>query len=405
AGEVASEAAVKSLEEAYGTAPSHSPEDLAQAAHRANRAVWDLAQGDPHLHGMGTTLVALAPVEDGGHQVIAAINVGDSRLYLLRDDELEQLSEDHSLVAELIAEGQITPAEAKVHPQRHVLSRALGVYPDVPVDLLVIEPVSGDRYVLCSDGLSREVNDDQMAAVLRRLADPGEAARELVDEARRRGGSDNITVVVIDALDDDASSEKAAAPPASDPAESPSSTPSGPESTAPWQVNHKHAPRREVVPPPRAAPPDLPREAPKQRRVNPFTFRVALFTIALLTLVGLGIGGTAWYARAGYFVGLNGRHLAIYQGRPGGVLWWNPTLVQRTAVTTSGVEPRHMPSLQAGVTESSLGAARNYVSNLAAEYSDAQAADQPPPPPPTTVVATTVPPVTAPATTVPVPAP
>ncbi len=127
-------------------------------------------------------------------------HIGDSRLYLLRQGDLQQLTVDHSLVQELVDDGQISPAQAAVHPQRHVLTRALGVEPTVQVDLIDVTPKHGDRYLLCSDGLPREASDEQIAAVLARFSDPSEAAKELVALANDRGGSDNITVVVVDVL-------------------------------------------------------------------------------------------------------------------------------------------------------------------------------------------------------------
>ncbi|MDA8282360.1 MAG: Stp1/IreP family PP2C-type Ser/Thr phosphatase, partial [Actinomycetota bacterium] len=203
AGEVASETALEALRRAIAAELGDgrlTASGMADAVHGANRAVWDEAQADPHLHGMGTTLTAVAVVEDEGRERLAVANVGDSRTYRLREGRLEQLTVDHSLVAELVAEGQIRPDEAESHPQRHVLTRALGVYPDVEVDVLTAELQPADRLLLCSDGLSRELTDEQIASLLRRFADPTEAARELVANAKRNGGNDNITAVVVDVL-------------------------------------------------------------------------------------------------------------------------------------------------------------------------------------------------------------
>ncbi|MBO0747942.1 MAG: Stp1/IreP family PP2C-type Ser/Thr phosphatase, partial [Acidimicrobiaceae bacterium] len=200
AGEVASSTAVRSLKENF---TDHTPAGLAAAARAANRAVWEEAQASPDLRGMGTTLVALALVGDPGREQLAVANVGDSRLYRLHLGELYQVTSDHSLVGQMVASGALTPEEAEVHPRRNVLTRALGVDPDVDVDLVTVEAEQGDRYLLCSDGLPRELSDDQMASILRRLAGPDEAARELVEKARAHGGSDNVTVVLIDVADTD----------------------------------------------------------------------------------------------------------------------------------------------------------------------------------------------------------
>ena len=145
---------------------------------QANDAVVGRSSDDPDLRGMGTTLCALAVVQGRtGTRRLGVVNVGDSRIYLLQDGELEQLTEDHSLVATLEREGRLTRAEAAVHPQRNIVTRALGIDSKVMVDSWEIAPVSGDRYLLCSDGLFNEVDDDRIAATLRKLADPTEAAK------------------------------------------------------------------------------------------------------------------------------------------------------------------------------------------------------------------------------------
>jgi hypothetical protein len=132
----------------------------------------------------------------GPRTATAFINVGDSRIYLLRDAELEQLTIDHSLVEEMVREGRITPEEALTHPKRNIVTRALGISPWVQVDSDTITPVTGDRFLLCSDGLFNEVEEDLIASVLRHHADPADAASELVRLANDSGGRDNITVVL-----------------------------------------------------------------------------------------------------------------------------------------------------------------------------------------------------------------
>jgi PPM family protein phosphatase len=177
AGEVAAATAIKHLQEAFVAAGEPTPDSLLEAAQAANRAVWNQAEANPEMRGMGTTLVALALVNDGR---LAIINIGDSRLYVLHEGELRQITSDHNLVAELVAEGRLSKEEAEFHPRRNVITRAIGVDPEVPADLFSLDPVVGDRFLLCSDGLFRELSDDQIAALLRRLADPEDAAKELV---------------------------------------------------------------------------------------------------------------------------------------------------------------------------------------------------------------------------------
>src|SRR5437868_12337160 len=199
AGEVASQTAVETLQREF-TDPR--TDALIDAVKLANRTVWNLAETNSDQRGMGTTLTAIALVDDGGEERLAIVNVGDSRAYLLQQGQLEQLTEDHSLVEQLVREGQLTREEAQVHPQRSIITRALGLDPDVDVDSWELTPYKGDRILLCSDGLTNEVSDDEIASTLRTVGDPQEAATKLVDEANDRGGNDNITVVVIDVVDD-----------------------------------------------------------------------------------------------------------------------------------------------------------------------------------------------------------
>jgi protein phosphatase len=196
AGEVASREAVDAMREAYGS--PGSTDDLRQAVRLANGAVWKRGSDDPSYRGMGTTVTAVAVVDD---DKLAIANVGDSRTYLLRDDELIQLTEDHSFVQEAVRSGQLTRVQAESHPRRSQLTRALGVGDDVDVDVEVVEPLSGDRLLLCSDGLWDEVGDELIAMVLANRKDPEEAASELVRWAKDAGGRDNITVIVVDVVD------------------------------------------------------------------------------------------------------------------------------------------------------------------------------------------------------------
>ncbi|MEX2024624.1 MAG: Stp1/IreP family PP2C-type Ser/Thr phosphatase [Thermoleophilaceae bacterium] len=173
---------------------SESPEQqLATVAKEANRRIFDLAQRDDSHRGMGTTLTA-ALVADGA---VSLGHVGDSRAYRLRDGELSQLTHDHSLVAELERSGQLTPEAAENHPQRSIITRALGPEPTVDVDTHTHVARDGDVYLLCSDGLTGMVPDDELASLLRGAATLEEAAEALVRAANQGGGRDNITVVLF----------------------------------------------------------------------------------------------------------------------------------------------------------------------------------------------------------------
>ena len=187
AGEVASALAAETL--AAGVAGGLS---LLAAAEAANAAVFARARGDSAHAGMGTTLTAVLLEADVGHFV----HVGDSRAYLWRDGELTQVSDDHSLVAEMVRGGRLTEEEAAVHPHRSVLSRALGTESAVRFDEFAVDLRVGDVLLLCSDGLSGPVAAPAMARALT-LRDVDEAARTLIHEARRQGGPDNITALVL----------------------------------------------------------------------------------------------------------------------------------------------------------------------------------------------------------------
>ena len=157
-----------------------------------------MAASDRKLNGMGTTLVAL--LEDG--DMVHVANVGDSRGYLLRQGELSQVTVDHSLVQELVDDGRLSPEDAERHPQRSVITRALGIDPEVEFDLFTYKLQVGDRLLLCSDGLSDVVEPAQIRKVLLRVRSAQRAARELVTVANEQGGPDNITVIVVDAVDE-----------------------------------------------------------------------------------------------------------------------------------------------------------------------------------------------------------
>lgn len=197
AGEVASAMAV---EEFVGAGdPSGTPEERLDAiATGANRKIWEMAQADSRRAGMGTTLTAVIV---GPHEV-AVGHVGDSRLYRLRDGTLERLTRDHSLVEEFVRQGRLTPEQAERHPQRSVITRALGPEAEVAVDTFTVPAREGDVYLLCSDGLSGMVSDQSMQQILAERSDLTKAAKALVEEANQNGGRDNITAVVFRLEDD-----------------------------------------------------------------------------------------------------------------------------------------------------------------------------------------------------------
>ena len=205
AGEVASALATTLLlERAVGQ--TLNPEWFVEAITSINRTIHESAAESTERRGMGTTICALALVKPQGEtsepQQIALANVGDSRIYLARSGKFRQLSVDHSYVQELVTEGLITEEEARVHPRRNIVTRALGIDDRVAVDSWLIPLFSGDRFILCSDGLVDEVPTADIAALAAQQKEPQIIADALVALAKRNGGRDNITVVVVDAVGD-----------------------------------------------------------------------------------------------------------------------------------------------------------------------------------------------------------
>jgi PPM family protein phosphatase len=382
AGEVASLTAIEALAVAF--AKDRTTEGLQAAIKEANRAVWEKAQRDRGLRGMGTTLVALALVSEGDEEQLAIVHVGDSRVYLMRQGELEQLTTDHRLVQELIDDGQLSEADATIHPQRHVLTRALGVDPEVLADSLQVLPYKGDRFVLCSDGLSGEITDAEMASILRKTAYPQEAAKQLVSAAMSNGGSDNITVVVVDVVDDDDKAAVASAALAADPGlVIPSELEKGTAEPANGRGGGGRGRRK-----------DRPAGGPKPRAL---TFRVVAFLFLLLALLAGSVAAVAWYARDSYYVSLDRNQLTIFKGRPGGLLWWKPTVADRTGVPQQAVLASRVDDLKRGKEEATLDDAHKYVANLQAEALAHSASTVTTTVTPTTVTTTTIP--TAPSST------
>lgn len=231
AGEVASELAVERIREALeneDAAPT--AEAVVEAISNANGDIFRAAIATPGQAGMGTTVTAIAVIEDpmAGRgepniddndgiepdritpivpkqkpEALVLANVGDSRTYLFRHNRLRRVTVDHSYVQELVSTGHITDDEARTHPRRNIITRALGIEPDVKVDWWTLPLVRGDRFVLCSDGLVDEIPDEDITATLIDFPDPQECVNSLIDQANAAGGRDNITVIVVDVLDGD----------------------------------------------------------------------------------------------------------------------------------------------------------------------------------------------------------
>jgi protein phosphatase len=326
-GEVASATAIEALRSEYAKGTP-----VANAIEYANHAVIARAVGHDELTGMGTTLTAVAVA--GAHQLLVG-HVGDSRAYFLRGDTMEMITDDHSLVAELVREGRLTPEQAEAHPQRAIVTRALGVDPEVNVDVYTLDVLAGDRIIICSDGLNTMLRDRDIERIARGQADPQRAAEALVDAANDAGGEDNITVVVIDVVSVD--------------------EPAGATTVAP------------AVPVITPAPPvDEPAPAaPRPKGSRARTVRgVVIVLLPLLVIVFIAGAALEVYARGSYFVGSAGNEVVVYKGVPGGVLGWDPTVDQRTGIQVDQLSALDQERVRTNSTRGSLATALAYVDNL-----------------------------------------
>ncbi len=301
AGEIASHLAATSVQHAEWNESSNG-ERVAQLIQDANRRVYERARTDESTSGMGTTMT-VALVDD---DLVHFGHVGDSRAYLVRDHALEQLTEDHSLVGELVRSGRLSPEEAEVHPHRSVITRVLGTDPEVDVDTFSVGAKPGDLFMLCSDGLSSMVDDTRILALIEEHAgDVASSARALIDEANRNGGEDNITVVLFQlaALDDTIElpgTVVAAAPAAADDED----TLDGLDAV-PVVAASDGAAAPAPAAPPRAA----------KRRFLSWKVGLPLALVFIALVAGAGV----YAASRANFVGVNGKgYVAVYQGVP-----WN----------------------------------------------------------------------------------
>jgi serine/threonine protein phosphatase PrpC len=310
AGEVASRIAVESFQP--GVPDASEPEAaLATLAHAANARIHELSHSNAEQAGMGTTLTAVYV----GEQEVAIAHVGDSRAYCLRDGELLRLTDDHSLVDELMRQGRLTPEEAVEHPQRSVITRALGPEGMVEVDTRSFSARPGDVYLLCSDGLTTMISEEQIATVLlahERLRDAGEA---LIGAANQAGGRDNITVVLI-RLDEvqlgQAPAVDEGATMVGVPAVTPGPGADGARIAGAQTVAGAQPARPARVP--RAPAPAVPDRSSERRRRRLRRAGVLTVTIVVLGLVGSG----AYLAlQSVYFIGTNDRGLVtMFEGVP-----------------------------------------------------------------------------------------
>ncbi len=320
AGEVASEIAIRTMLEKAPSSPDGDA--LANAVRCANAAIIAGAANGTGRPGMGTTMTAAQIFDD---QLVIA-QVGDSRAYLLHEGTLQRVTRDHSLVADLVEQGRITEEEARVHPQRSVITRALGSDVNVEPDIYILRVCPGDRLLLCSDGLSSMVLDSTIAAVLRSNDDPQSCCDALIREALAAGGLDNVTCVVVDPLREPVSKAKASG-------------------LGNWLKSH----------------------------LGPI-----VFVIAFAAIVGGGAYGVYAYAHNSFYVIAQDGYVCVYRGIPGSLagieLSW---LEEKTNIPTSKLAPTTASRLEGGMSVSSLEEAQaliadyRHVTNVAADDSTA----------------------------------
>ncbi len=295
AGEIASATAIEALR-----ANVANGVDIASSISKANVAVRAKAKSQEELSGMGTTLTAMGFDKNDS---LAIAHVGDSRAYLYRitnpetnEYVFERITKDHSLVEELVDIGEITKEEADVHPRRNVVTRALGIGDDVEVDTYNIEFKIGDRYLLCSDGLTSMVRDEDIEEIIKAQQSPKECAQELVRKANNEGGSDNITVVVLDVL-----SESVAKPDSINSA----------SSISPQEANLK--------------------KYSKKGRIG-FSARVALAALVLFALLFGAFKTLEHYSTQGYFLDEIDGQVVLMSGTKDGAFIWEPKVDTQTGL-------------------------------------------------------------------------
>jgi protein phosphatase len=297
AGEVASSVAVAAMAALDEDSPGGDLlERLSAAVNSANTHLRDMVNGDPDLKGMGTTLTAL--LRAGSR--FGLVHVGDSRCYLLRDGSLQQITHDHTFVQTLVDEGRITPEEADHHPQRNLITNSLDGREGIELDLSVRETRAGDRYLLCSDGLSGVVSGDTLRETLLNEADTDVAVEQLVELALKGGGPDNITAIVADVVEVETKPPSAVPVTVGAAAEgvvqrSPSDTPAGKAAALRPQPEEPEEPEEAHLDPPR-------------RR----GWWVAL--ALLLVLLGAGTFGAYRWSQTQYYVGAQDENVAIFRG-------------------------------------------------------------------------------------------
>ncbi|MFE7775521.1 Stp1/IreP family PP2C-type Ser/Thr phosphatase [Streptomyces sp. NPDC057445] len=392
AGEVASSEVISTLVQLDDDVPgSDILTSLGTAVQRANDQLRAMVEEDPQLEGMGTTLTALLWTG----QRLGLVHVGDSRAYLLRDGVLTQITQDHTWVQRLVDEGRITEEEATTHPQRSLLMRALGSGDHVEPDLSIREVRAGDRYLICSDGLSGVVSHQTMEDALASYQGPQETVQELIQLALRGGGPDNITVIVADVLDVDGGDTLAGQlsdTPVIVGAVAENQVQLGDNGAMQTPAGRASGLGRPVPPthggggfgPPGSGdgmgyggmPPEgsfgaySDEDFVKPRSGRKWLKR-SFFSVVALAVVGGGLYGAWRWTQTQYFVGTKGTHVALYRGISQDLAWVSLSDIEKDhpEIELKYLPPYQQKQVKETITEGSLGDARDKIEELAVQAS------------------------------------
>lgn len=352
AGEVASAAALEPIEALDGEVFASSTDAataLANAVTAANTHVMSLATKNPQFRGMGTTLTAV--LAEGVRLHVA--HVGDSRAYLLRNDTLSQLTIDHTLVQQLIDDGQITAEEAVKHPQRSVITRALGIAPDVEVDTLTVTLAPGDTVLLCSDGLTGVVDDDTIIRTLMSAASPTQAIDTLIATANANGGPDNVTVLVLTYEDDTAETAPPTVP-LPIPIRSRADLPDSDFARDLGRVGMLGRNNQMI-----------PSASPTDRSMRSIFTRAAAIVLGISLLLGVIIGGGQFLLSRSVYVGVDAGEVVIYRGVNADIGRISLSRVyERSGISLDDVLPYYHPILEAGRPATDITEARRLLGDL-----------------------------------------
>jgi protein phosphatase len=354
AGDVASNIVIGAMAHLDDDVPSNAPLDSLRAAvDAANQQIRDAVDANPAMEGMGTTLTGML---FGGNR-FGMVHIGDSRAYLLRDNDFGQITRDDTYVQLLVDEGRITPEEANTHPQKSLLMRALDGR-DADPEYSVRQAVAGDRYLLCSDGLSGVVSDETIGATMKEYADPNECAERLVQLALRGGGPDNITVIIADVTDEDIVEE---APVVGGAAANDRGMVSSADASTPAARASALTQPRDPAPPAGGGRDEDDDGGPRRH-----PWRTVLVLVILAGLIGGGLWGGWRYTQSKYYVGVTADGtIAVFQGIPGAIAGFELSTVDLLSDTKiEDLTPVAQEKVKEGIPSDSQEAAREQMENL-----------------------------------------